>query len=88
MSFAQTEMEVVRYAESSGVLKSNIELHVTDLSEQVINLYRSIHYQNIDLSIEAIGKIIVILTYISVILDIDMSGCYEEEANKLGGKNE
>lgn len=84
MSFAYTEIEVVRWGEARGIISNGKPMgQMVKLFEETTELLDAINRDNRADYIDAVGDIMVVLTMICAILDIDMASCYESAYNTI-----
>jgi phosphoribosyl-ATP pyrophosphohydrolase len=78
MSFAITEMEVIRWGEARGIIQNGKPLgQMVKLFEESTELLDAINKGNHFEVKDAVGDIMVVLTMLCGILDIDLTTCYE-----------
>lgn len=79
MSFANVEMNVVRWGEARGIIQNGNALTQADnkLREELDELVYAIKESNEAEIKDAVGDCLVVLTMICAILDIDMVDCYK-----------
>ena len=78
MTFAMTEIETVRWGEARGIIQNGQPMgQMVKLFEETTELFDAIHKKNKEETIDAIGDIMVVLTMICGILDLNLADCYE-----------
>lgn len=85
MSFADVEMNVVRWGEARGIIQNGNALTQADskLREELDELVHAIKECNEPEIKDAVGDCMVVLTMICAILDIDMVECYKGAYNEI-----
>lgn len=79
MSFANIEMEVVRWGEARGIIQNGNALMQAKfkLQEELNELIDALEKNDMDEVRDAIGDCMVVLTMISAIKDVDLVQCYK-----------
>ena len=78
MSFAITEMEVVRWGEARGIIKNGKPLgQAIKTLEETTELVDAVARGDLEETKDAIGDIMVTLTMLCGVLDINLTDCYE-----------
>lgn len=78
MSFADVEMQVIRWGEARGIIQ-NGNAHTqakVKLQEELDELILAIEENNMPEVKDAVGDCVVVLTMICAIMDIDLVECY------------
>ena len=78
MTFAMTEINVVRWGEARGIIQNGKPMgQMVKLFEEATELLDAIN-KNDEVEVkDAVGDIMVVLTMLCGILDINLSDCYE-----------
>lgn len=85
MSFANTEMEVVRWGEARGIIQ-NGNAHTqasVKLQEELNELIEALEKNDMAETKDAIGDCMVVLTMIAAIVDLDLVECYKSAYNEI-----
>lgn len=78
MSFAITEMEVVRWGEARGIIQNGRPLgQASKTIEEAAELIDALVSEDLEATKDAIGDIMVTLTMLCGILDINLTDCYK-----------
>ncbi len=84
MTFASTEMEVVRWGEARGIIQNGKPLgQATKTIEEVAELFDALLKNNKEEAVDAIGDIMVTLTMLCGILDVNLTDCYEHAYQQI-----
>jgi NTP pyrophosphatase (non-canonical NTP hydrolase) len=84
MSFAITELNVIRWGEARGIIHNGKPLgQVVKLFEESTELLDAVNKKNIDDIKDAVGDIMVVLTMLCGILDLDLTECYESAYQEI-----
>lgn len=78
MSFANIEMEVVRWGEARGIIQNgNAQTQAkVKLQEELNELIEALEKNDLDEIKDAVGDCMVVLTMICAIVDVDLTACY------------
>lgn len=85
MSFADIEMEVVRWGEARGIVQ-NGNAHTqakVKLQEELNELIAALEAKDMAEIKDAVGDCMVVLTMICAIVDIDLVDCYRGAYNEI-----
>jgi NTP pyrophosphatase (non-canonical NTP hydrolase) len=78
MSFAYTEMQVLRWGEDRGIIQNGKSMgQVVKLFEETTELLDALNRGNTADIKDAVGDIMVVLTMLCGILDINLTDCYD-----------
>lgn len=84
MTFASVEMEVVRWGEARGIIQNGKPMgQAVKTLEEVTELLDALLRRDIDDAKDAIGDIMVTLTMLCGILDVNLTDCYELAYNQI-----
>ncbi len=77
MTFVETERKVILWGENRDLYKqSTTQAQYYKLIEECVELKYSLENKRMADSVDAIGDIIVVLTHIAHMLNLDLSTCY------------
>jgi NTP pyrophosphatase (non-canonical NTP hydrolase) len=77
MTFVEIEKKVILWGETRDLYKqSTVQSQYYKLLEECVELKFSLSHKNTADSVDAIGDIMVVLTHIAHMLDLDLSTCY------------
>lgn len=83
-TFAMTELQVVRWGEARGIIGNGNPMgQMVKLFEETTELLDAIHKKDTAETIDAIGDIMVVLTMICGILDLNLIDCYEHAYQQI-----
>jgi len=83
-SFKDVEMKVVRWGEDRGIIQNSTPLAQFEKTiEEVAELNAALQANDKAAIIDGIGDVLVTLTMICGILDLDMTQCYEAAYNEI-----
>lgn len=78
MSFASIEMEVVRWGEARGIIQNGTPLgQACKTLEETAELLDAVVREDLADTKDAIGDIMVTLTMLCGVLDLNLTDCYE-----------
>lgn len=78
MSFAMTELSVVRWGEARGIIQNGTPVsQMVKLYEETTELFDALIKKDLVETKDAVGDILVVLTMICAQLDIDLTTCYQ-----------
>jgi len=78
MSYAEVEMEVLRWGEARGIVKNGKAIsQAIKTLEEVTELLDAINRKNLDDAKDAIGDVVVTLIMVCAILDINLVDCLQ-----------
>jgi phosphoribosyl-ATP pyrophosphohydrolase len=78
MTFAMTELQVVRWGEARGIIQNGKPIgQMVKLFEETTELFDAINMDDPSKIMDAVGDIMVVLTMICGILDMNLAECYE-----------
>lgn len=85
MSFANVEMDVLRWGEARGIIQNGNALIQAKfkLQEELDELIVALETNNIDEIKDAIGDCMVVLTMVAAIKDVDLVQCYKGAYNEI-----
>jgi hypothetical protein len=76
MSYAEVEMEVLRWGEARGIVKNGKAIsQAIKTLEEVTELLDAINRKNLDDAKDAVGDVVVTLIMVCAILDINLVDC-------------
>ena len=76
MSYAEVEMEVLRWGEARGIVKNGKAIsQAIKTLEEVTELIDAINRKNLDDAKDAVGDVVVTLIMVCAILDINLVDC-------------
>lgn len=89
MSYAETEMQIVRWGEARGIVQNATAMsQAIKTLEETTELLAAINKKNLDETKDAIGDIVVTLIMVCAVLDIDLvqclKGAYDEIKDRKG----
>ncbi len=83
-SFKDVEMKVVRWGEDRGIIQNSTPLAQFEKTiEEVAELNAALQANDKAAIIDGIGDVLITLTMICGILDLDMTQCYEAAYNEI-----
>ena len=83
-TFKIIEMDVIRWGEDRGIIQNSTPLaQFEKTKEEVAELGAALEANDKAAIIDGIGDVIVTLTMICGILDIDMTQCYQAAYNEI-----
>jgi len=78
MSYAEVEMEVLRWGEARGIVKNGKAIsQAIKTLEEVTELLDAINRKNLDDAKDAVGDVVVTLIMVCAILDINLVECLQ-----------
>jgi hypothetical protein len=78
MSYAEVEMEVLRWGEARGIVKNGKAIsQAIKTLEEVTELLDAINRENLVDAKDAVGDVVVTLIMVCAILDINLVNCLE-----------
>ena len=84
MSFAEIEMEVVRWGEARGIVQnSNPMAQATKTDEEVTELFEAIAANDREAMIDAYGDILVTLVLGCATADLDLVSCFRHAYEQI-----
>jgi MazG nucleotide pyrophosphohydrolase domain len=84
MSYAEVEMEVVRWGEARGIVKNGKAIsQAIKTLEETAELLDAINKNNLDETKDAIGDIVVTLIMVCAVLDISLVECLYGAYNEI-----
>ena len=84
MSFAITEMEVLRWGEARGIVKNGTPLgQACKTLEETAELLDAVAREDLTDTKDAIGDIMVTLTMLCAVLDVNLTDCYESAYQQI-----
>lgn len=84
MTFAMTEMDVVRWGEARGIVQNGKPLgQAAKALEEMAELFDAISREDIDDVIDAVGDVMVCLTMLCAIYDINLTDCYKKAYEQI-----
>ena len=84
MSFAEIEMEVVRWGEARGIVQnSNPMAQATKTDEEVTELFEAIAANDREAMIDAYGDILVTLVMGCATADLDLVSCFRHAYEQI-----
>lgn len=93
MSWAETELKVIRWAEARGIIQnSTAQAQWIKADEEMGELWEALEANDRSETIDAIGDTMVCLINMAAILDLDVTKCleaaYEQIKDRKGHMNE
>ena len=84
MSFEITELEVVRWGERVGIIQnSDSKTQLLKAFSEMGELADAITKRNRDAIIDGLGDILVCLTMVAAIEDVDLKQCFKSAYNEI-----
>ena len=84
MSFAMTEMQVVQWGEARGIVQNGTPLgQAAKALEEMAELFDAISRNDMADVQDAVGDIMVCLTMLCAIYDIDLTQCYKKAYSEI-----
>lgn len=78
MSFANVEMDVVRWGEARGIVQNGTPLgQACKTLEETAELVDAVAREDLEDTKDAIGDIMVTLTMLCAVLDVNLTDCYK-----------
>ena len=84
MSYAEVEMQVVRWGEARGIVQNATALsQAIKTLEETTELLAAINKKNIEETKDAVGDIVVTLIMVCAVLDINLVDCLKGAYNEI-----
>lgn len=84
MSYAEYEMQVVRWGEARGIVQNATAMsQAIKTLEETTELLAAINKKNLDETKDAIGDIVVTLIMVCAVLDLDLVQCLKGAYNEI-----
>jgi phosphoribosyl-ATP pyrophosphohydrolase len=83
-TFAAIEMEVVRWGEARGIVQNGTPMgQAAKTLEEVAELVSAVNRNDLDDVVDAVGDIMVCLTMLCAIYDLNLTDCYKAAYNEI-----
>ena len=84
MSYAEVEMQVVRWGEARGIVQNATAMsQAIKTLEETTELLAAINKKNIEETKDAVGDIVVTLIMVCAVLDINLVDCLKGAYNEI-----
>jgi NTP pyrophosphatase (non-canonical NTP hydrolase) len=84
MSYAEIELQVVRWGEARGIVQNATAMsQAIKTLEETTELLDALNKNNLDEAKDAIGDIVVTLIMVCAVLDVDLVSCLRGAYNEI-----